>query len=185
MPQPHPVPVPPPPWTIRAATVNDAEAIEAVRIATWKACYRGLLPDTYLDDLKVESRRVDRIRRGIERADGAVRVVAVAESQVIGMGMAGSPEEAESDPQIGELYVLYVLPGWQGQGVGRALWQRISAGLSARGYRTAILWTLRDRSPTRRFYEANGWTFDGADDEWGEGFSIPIVRYSCNLGRSA
>ncbi len=185
MSHPDAVPAAHPPWTIRAATVNDAEAIETVRIATWKACYRGFLPDTYLDDLEVESRRVDRIRQGIERADGAVRVVAVAECRVIGMGMAGSPEEPESDPQIGELYVPYVLPGWQGQGVGRALWQRISTGLSARGYRTAILWTLRDRSPTRRFYEANGWRFDGADDEWGEGFSIPIVRYSCNLGRSA
>ena len=185
MPQPDAVPAAPPPWTIRPATVDDAQAIETVRIATWKACYRGFLPDTFLDDLEVKSSRVDGIRQGIERADGAVRFVAVAESQVIGMGMAGSPEEPESDPQVGELYVLYVLPGWQGRGVGRALWQEIAAGLLARGYRTAILWTLRDRMPTRRFYESSGWTFDAIYDEWGEGFSIPIVRYSCNLGLSA
>lgn len=172
-------------WTVRHATLHDAEVIEGIRIATWKACYRGLLPDTYLDDLKVESQRVDQIRKGIRRTDDAVRLVAVAESQVIGMGAAGSPEEPEPVPHVGELYVLYVLPGWQGHGIGRALLKRLTSGLHARGYHTAILWTLRDRASTRRFYEANGWSFDGTEDEWGEGFTVPIVRYSCVLGQSA
>ena len=55
-------------------------------------------------------------------------------------------------------------PDWQGRGVGRALLERLTSGLRALGYHSAILWTLRDRRATRRFYEANGWEFDGAED---------------------
>ena len=168
-------------WTVRIATVSDAEAIESVRIATWKACYRGIVPDAYLDDLSVQSSRVDQMRRAIDRADEGGRVVAVTDSQVIGMGIAGPPEDDQVQDGIGEIYAVYVLPEWQGRGVGRLLLDRLTASLRALGYRAAILWTLRDRHPTRRFYEANGWTFDGAEVEWGKGFTVPVVRYSCNL----
>ena len=33
------------PWTIRSATVDDAEAIETLRVSVWKQVYRGLLPN--------------------------------------------------------------------------------------------------------------------------------------------
>ena len=123
-----------PPWTIRRATVDDAEAIETVRIATWKACYRGYLPDAYLDSLTVTASRVEQYRQAIEDVESAERVIANSGAEVIGMGFAGPPENAELDASVGELYALYVLPGWQGRGVGRALLNRLTAGLRARGY---------------------------------------------------
>lgn len=172
-------------WSIRAATAADAEAIESVRIATWKACYRGIVPSVYLDALSVQSSRVDRIRKGIDRADAGGSVVAVAESQVIGMGFAGPPEDAQLPEGIGEVFAVYVLPDWQGRGVGRALLERLTSGLRALGYHSAILWTLRDRRATRRFYESNGWEFDGAEDcpDWHG--PVHLVRYARHLGDSA
>ena len=174
-----------PPWTVRRATVDDAEAIEAVRIATWKACYRGYLPDAYLDSLTVTASRVEQYRQAIEDVESAERVIANSGAEVIGMGFAGPPEDAEVDASVGELYALYVLPGWQGRGVGRALLDRLTAGLRARGYSSAILWALRDRQATRRFYEANGWTFDGTVVMWGQGYSVPVVRYTRDLSEPA
>ena len=103
-----------PPWTIRRATVDDAEAIESVRIATWKACYRGYLPDAYLDSLTVTASRVEQYRQAIEDVESAERVIANSGAEVIGMGFAGPPEDAEVDSGVGELYALYVLPGWAG-----------------------------------------------------------------------
>lgn len=185
MPQPNAVPAAPPPWTIRSSTVNDAEAIEAVRIATWKASYRGIVPDAYLDNFKVQPSRVDQLRRAIDRADAGGSVVAVMDSQVIGMGYAGAPQDDQVQKGVGEIYAVYVLPEWQGHGVGRALLKRLTAGLRALGYRSAILWTLRDRDATRRFYEANGWELDGAEDSLDLQGPVHLVRYACELSESA
>ena len=172
---------PAPSWTVRPATVDDAEAIETVRIATWQASYRGIVPDAYLDNLKIQSSRVDQIRRAIERADGGARLVAVADSRVIGMGIAGRPEDDQVQAGVGEIFAVYVLAEWQGRGVGRALLERLTSGLRARGYREAILWTLRDRGATRGFYEANGWEFDGAEDRFDAQGTVHVVRYSRDL----
>ena len=37
---------------VRRATVDDAEAIERIRVETWRATYRGLLPDGLIEQLQ-------------------------------------------------------------------------------------------------------------------------------------
>ncbi|MYD92676.1 MAG: GNAT family N-acetyltransferase [Chloroflexi bacterium] len=169
------------PWTVRPATPDDAEAIESVRIATWKACYRGIVPDDYLDSLTVKSSRVAGLRTGIERAEVGRSLVAVVGSRIIGMGFAGPPEDDQLPARTGEVFAVYVLSEWQGRGVGRALLERLTSSLRALGYRSAILWTLRDRLPTRRFYESNGWELDGAKDSLDLQGRVHLVRYARDL----
>jgi len=172
-------------WTVRNSTPDDAEAIESVRIATWKACYRGIVPDAYLDSLNVRSSRVDQMRGAIDRADAGARVVGVADTRIIGMGIAGPPEDDQLPEGTGEVFAVYVLPDWQSRGVGRALLERLTSGLRALGYHSAILWTLRDRHATRRFYEANGWEFDGTEESLDWHGPVHLVRYARRLSASA
>jgi hypothetical protein len=42
--------------TIRSVTISDALGIAEVQVAGWKAAYRGLMPDSVLDDLSVPQR---------------------------------------------------------------------------------------------------------------------------------
>jgi GNAT superfamily N-acetyltransferase len=68
---------------------------------------------------------------------------------------------------------LYVLPGWQGQGVGSQL-----LGLAKRMRPDGLqLWTFASNAPARRFYERRGFVAaeetDGADNEE----RAPDVRY--------
>ena len=56
------------------------------------------------------------------------------------------------------LRTLYVLPRFQGSGVGSALHDLALERLAARGCRTAKLWTLEQNWDARRFYERRGWT---------------------------
>ena len=169
------------PWTVRPATPDDAEGIETVRIATWKACYRGIVPDDYLDSLAVKSSRVAGLRTAIERAEVGGSLVAVAGSRTIGIGYAGPPQDGRLQKGIGEIHAVYVQPDWQGRGVGRALIERLTTGLRALGYHSAVLWTLRDRGATRRFYEANGWQVDGAEDSLDLQGPVHLVRYARDL----
>jgi len=41
---------------VRQATIDDAGDIAVVHVATWRAAYRGLMPQSLLDGLSVEAR---------------------------------------------------------------------------------------------------------------------------------
>ena len=58
----------------------------------------------------------------------------------------------------GYLSTLYVLPAYQGRGVGSALHDLALERLRALGFEQARLWTLDGNASGRRFYERRGWT---------------------------
>ena len=55
----------------------------------------------------------------------------------------------------GEIAALYVLPEYQGKGVGKALWDAGCARLRELGYSTVWVWTIA-RADAVRFYERQG-----------------------------
>ena len=175
----------PRPWNVRPATLDDIEAFEAVRIATWKACFRGIVSDEFLDGLTLPPHRIQRCRDAIRDVERSSVMVACAGDAIIGMGMAEPACDEDLTADAGEIRALFVLPGWQGRGVGRALLDALTTALRACGYRTAVLWTLRDLPPTRRFYQANGWAFDGAEDTHDWHGPVHLVRYARDLGDPA
>jgi ribosomal protein S18 acetylase RimI-like enzyme len=59
----------------------------------------------------------------------------------------------------GFLSTLYVLPAYQGGGVGSALHDVAVERLRAQGFQEARLWTLEGNEVGRRFYERRGWSF--------------------------
>jgi len=61
----------------------------------------------------------------------------------------------------GFLSTLYVLPAYQGRGVGSALHDLALERLGASGVREARLWTLEGNASGRRFYERRGWSLTG------------------------
>ncbi len=50
-----------------------------------------------------------------------------------------------------------------GRGYGRALLATAEVELASLGYSEAVLWVLPGNMRARRFYEAAGWTTDGAE----------------------
>jgi len=172
----------PRPWTVRPATLGDVEAFEAVRIATWKACFRGIVSDLFLDGLTLPPHRIQRCRNAIRDVERSSVMVACAGDDIVGMGLAEPARDEDLTADVGEIRALYVHPAWQGRGVGRALLDALTTALVACGYRAAVLWTLRDLPPTRRFYEANGWAFDGAEDTHDWHGPVHLVRYARDLG---
>ncbi|RYE57460.1 MAG: GNAT family N-acetyltransferase [Hyphomicrobiales bacterium] len=67
---------------------------------------------------------------------------------------------------------LYVLPQWQGYGVGRAL-LKIAKGKSA----TLKLWTFQENGAAREFYEQNGFVAIEMTDGLGNEEKAPDVLY--------
>jgi len=114
---------------VRRATVDDAEAIERIRVETWRATYRGLLPDGLIDQLRqnVERRR-ERLR---SPAPSELNFVAEEVAEAVGYAFAG-PERTHDREYPGEVYAIYVLPSAQGKGHGRALVRECASELATR-----------------------------------------------------
>jgi GNAT superfamily N-acetyltransferase len=65
-----------------------------------------------------------------------------------------------------ELHALYVLPSYQGKGIGSRL-------LTAAG-NVSYLWVLKDNHAARQFYEARGWMAEGGERA---AFGVVEIRY--------
>ena len=140
---------------VRRATVEDAEAIERIRVETWRATYRGLLPDGLIDQLQPNAeRRRERLRSA---TPSELTFVTGDGSDVVGYAFAGSERTGDRE-YPGEVYAIYVLPTAQGKGHGRALIRECARELAARGMTSLLIWVLRENQIGRGFYERLGGT---------------------------
>ena len=85
---------------LRPCTVVDAEAVERLRVSGWKAAYRGLVPDSFLDSMLAD---VERRRQLMASQGGQVtESVAVSGADVVGWIVAGSCRDAALVPPGGQ-----------------------------------------------------------------------------------
>ena len=142
--------------TLRLATIADLDAILAVHLASREAAYRGRLPDDAMDHQTVAERRSH--WAGWLTADDAQGQTLVAEidGRIAGFCRFG-PEESDSTRRSREIQRLYVTPGAQGRGLGRALLASATAKIAASGCTWATLDVFDFNVDAIRFYEHLGW----------------------------
>lgn len=87
-----------------------------------------------------------------------------------------------TEKKVGIIFVLYVLPEYWGEGVGKTLIRTIMDSLRELELEIVTLWVLRDNHLARRFYERLGWRTDGQTriEEYG-GTELEVVCYRISL----
>ncbi|MDO8653440.1 MAG: GNAT family N-acetyltransferase [Undibacterium sp.] len=160
---------------LRRATVADAIAIAQLRIDSWHATYRGMIPDAYLDEMKLEDSIVHwrTILEALASSATSERIcVFVAESEGQMVGFASGMLLPE--PKLGmnaELTAVYLRPEWQRSGIGRRMVQKVARTLQAQGSNSLLVWVIADNAIARNFYEELGgallleqkFSWDGSD----------------------
>ena len=149
--------------TIREARLGDEEALGTLHVRAWQAGYRRMMPDAFLDGLRVESRAA-RWKKVLASGfgDGKRLFVQLEDRTLVGMAGIG-PDRWKLG--CGELYMINVDPDAWGRGFGRALLAHAQGALRELGHARAILWVVSRNDRARRFYERAGWTFSGLDEE--------------------
>lgn len=158
--------------SVRVATPDDAAAIERVRTDTWRATYRGMLPDAVLDGLGYDgsSRRRAMVQMGADRF-----ALVVDHDGVVGF-CYGGPARVTLPAYPGEIYAIYVLPEHQGHGHGTSLMREAAVQSLRRGWRAVTVWVLRENAPSRRFYERMGARYLEGRDETREVEGVLITE---------
>lgn len=173
-------------FEIRAGTRDDAEAIACVHIASWRAGYRGMVPDEVLDSDEFEASRREmwtawRFNPG-QRVTVCVGATRTGE-KIIGFAAYGPERErAGAWPARGELYAFYFLPEAWGNGSAPALIDHVDERLRAEGFADAVLWVMKSNPRARAFYERRGWATTGRGDEYTVGDTrLPEIEYHKEL----
>ena len=136
--------------TVRPATGDDIPAIQGVARRTWYATYAGHIPNEDIERFVSGAYSQAQLERTLERlGDGAI--VADTGAEIAGYAMVGLANEG-----MAELYAIYVLPRYHGQGIGKALWSAAAEHATAAGFPALALWVLESNEPARRFYERQG-----------------------------
>ncbi len=146
---------------IRRAEPSDARGIAEVKVISWKSAYRGILPDSLLDDLSVGDNEGRWRARIIEHTSQVL--VLEQNGRIIGFVAFGASRDEDVDREsVGEVYAIYLEPREWRRGHGSSLVGAAIESLQEEGYAEVTLWTLHNNERGIKFYEAVGFEADEA-----------------------
>lgn len=138
---------------IRAMVYEDLEAVNDVHIRSWHESYKGLMDDQVLESL--EDKRQDRLAsRQAEFLQGPTSHYGVADLGPL-VGFVNYGLARDKTCGRGEIYAIYLLKAYQGQGLGKAMMAYACKALVDMACHDLVVWVLAD-NPSRGFYEALG-----------------------------
>jgi len=157
-------------FQIRRAQPGDAAQIAQVHLESWKTTYPGIIPQAYIDSLKVED-GLQRWRQRIQEKTDHIFVAHQSQpredkSSIFGFISGGAIREPIGNYD-GELHAIYLLQQHQNHGAGRALVRTLAAALHAQGFKSMIVWALEENAAVE-FYKHLG--------------AVPVTGKSINIG---
>lgn len=169
---------------IRLADPADAGEIARINVEAWRAAYRGIVPDAYLDGLSIPP-RAERWENTLRETRAHVLVACLDDriSGYVAFGTSRDPGEEEN----AEIQAIYIDPLRQRLGLGRVLLAEAERQVAILQPKAALvaIWVLEQNHDTRAFYTAQGYAPDGAAKITPIGDApLPLVRYTKRLSRA-
>lgn len=137
---------------IRPAGPADSDAIADVHVNAWRGAYSGIIPHTALITM-LNRRGPQWWARAIRRA-ASILVVEIG-GEIVGYATFGRNRAHELDQQ-GEIYELYILPEYQGIGLGSRLFAAARDALDRHGLDGLVVWALDENDIAQSFYRGHG-----------------------------
>lgn len=169
-------------FTFRESVIEDASEIAQVNYLTWILTYRGLVPNSELDSLSLES-LTDRWKQNLSSANPKNRTfVVLSGASVIAYSRFYPSVDPDDDPnRVATIGSIYISPEFQRKGLGRKLMAAVLEAAKSHGFTEATLHVLAANERARAFYESLSWEMDlDADIGVSDEESVPKVRYRRN-----
>lgn len=141
----------------RDATPDDAERVGEVHVRTRAEAYPAFMPPDRVNWRTLAERQEMWRKHLHDPGYGRDRFLVILEAEEGIVGFAGGGPQRHGDPDFpGEVYSLYVLRAWQGQGHGRRLMSEMARRLAGAAMTGLIVWTQAKNARSRGFYERLG-----------------------------
>ena len=165
--------------TIRNARPEDGGSIARVQIKAWQSAYAHIFPPDQLSNLDADlDALADRWSDNILAPDRMVAFFVAVEPAGKVIGFAAADQQPDQElPFETELQVIYLLPQYQRQGIGRALMREVARGLIKDGFTSMMLWVLKENWDSREFYQKLGGQQIAESDYERWGSTYEIVAY--------
>lgn len=134
---------------------DDRFEISRIYEKSWKATYRGMIPDSFLDSIPE-----GKWCKGID-SPGQRSLIIVEDGKFIGTS-SFCRSRFDKWPDSGEIVSIYMLPEYVGKGYGRKLIEAVTDELKKEGHKEIFLWVLEENRNARGFYEKCG--FEATED---------------------
>ena len=158
---------------IRHATAEDAPTLAEVREEAWRTTYQGLIPHTTLQQM-ISSHTPGWWEKLLRM--GASVLLLDFDGQTRGYATYGRSRHGPAGCE-GEIYELYLMPVYQGAGLGRQLFEASRRQLARRNLQGLVVWSLRDNEQACAFYEALGGRYGGTTVERLGGQRLERIAY--------
>jgi len=137
---------------VRRAESRDARAVSDVHRTSWLHAYSGLIPHKALQTM-LDRRGEDWWRRAAN-GPSTLLVLDIA-GKIVGYATIGL-NRARALKQEGELYELYLLPEFQGTGLGGYMFRECRNVLSGLGFAGLAAWCLEESAHAITLFRATG-----------------------------
>lgn len=140
---------------VRPAIQRDAKVIAEIQASASQAAFKALFPGEPMPEFDSLKKSQAFWREAIEYSEPQVQV-AVRGGQVVGFVGYDRSRDPKTPPTMGEIWAIYALPAYWGQGVGLALWDAAREGLVAEGCTQVSAWVPLGYERALRFHDMAG-----------------------------
>ncbi|MCL2863052.1 MAG: GNAT family N-acetyltransferase [Methanimicrococcus sp.] len=148
---------------IRKAVPSNAFEYAENHVACWRAAYKGILSDDYLNQMSVE--QIAETYQRILSEPGTFNFYFIEHDKKIIGRLVFNKSRDEDKSDAGEISAMYLLSEYWGKGYGREMMDFSLFELKRMGYSEVLLWVLKTNNRAKLFYEKCGFLFDGTQKE--------------------
>ena len=160
--------------TIRKALPEDDYKYTDCFISCLQTAYRDIMSDDFLNNLAAQKeQQIEKFRKNLENPNLEIYCI-ILENKMIGFLTIHKTD--------GEIWAVYLLEEFRSKGYGEEILKFAVEQLKRIGHHKITLWVLALNNGARKFYEKNGFTFDGTKRENANyGKTLVQLRYAVNL----
>ena len=141
-------------YTIRRRLKEDIPSIQRVVTISWKETYKGIVPQSELNELEnTEELRIKNSYENFDENDNNQFVLEI-DNEIVGFVNIGKTEDKEFE-NCGEIFALYIIGKFKGQGYGKKLFEKAVLELKKLGFNKMLISCLKGNS-TNEFYKHMG-----------------------------
>jgi ribosomal protein S18 acetylase RimI-like enzyme len=140
-----------------------------------RAAFTALLPAGH----RFPEPQPERVLASLSSPD--LSLLVADDGELAGFTACGTSRDSDVRSDVGEVWSFFVAPERWRSGVGRTLMVAALDDLRGRGYSQATVWSFAANERANAFYEAHGFTRDGAERREQVWADILEVRYRRDL----